>query len=187
LAKYGGDHLTISYSVSGFWRGVVIATVLAGTLNILTAFLFAALVDGTPIGVLSGIAGAAVPQFDFGGMAAAAVPPLDLADIDIGEIVNAAAGLIVHFAIVFAMVAVYFTFAARVGPINRHPWISGIGYGLILWGVMCWGVLPYRFPTMFPIIDPKEVAIQLFGHVVMVGIPIAYVARIAALWRGPDR
>lgn len=156
--------MTTSYSVSGFWRGVVIATTVAGTLDILSAFLFDALVKGTPLGVLNGIAAAALPQVDLGIMPGAAI------------------GLIVHFAIMFAMVAVYFTFAARVVLLNRHVWLSGLVYGLILWGVMCWGVLPWRFPTLFPIVDPQEVAIQLFGHVVLVGLPIALIARRAARW-----
>jgi hypothetical protein len=156
--------LNRSYSVSGFWRGVVIATIVAGTLDILSAFLFDALVKGTPLGLLSGIAAAAVPQLDF------------------GDIANALAGLVVHFAITFAMVAVYFTFAARIGAINRHRWICGIGYGLMLWAVMYWGVLPQRFPTLFPILDPQEVAVQLFNHVALVGVPIALIARLAARW-----
>ena len=156
--------MTTSYSVSGFWRGVVIATTLAGTLDILSAFLFDILVKGTPLGVLNGIAAAAVPQVDLGVMA------------------NAVLGLIVHFAIMFVMVAVYFTFAARVRLLNHHAWVSGIGYGLVLWGVMYWGVLPQRFPTLFPILDPQEVAMQLFSHIALVGVPIALIARRAARW-----
>lgn len=156
--------MTTSYSVSGFWRGVVIATTVAGTLDILSAFLFDALVNGTPIGVLSGIAAAALPQ------------------VDLGVVPNAALGLIVHFAIMFVMAAVYFTFAARIALLNRHIWVSGIAYGFILWGVMFWGVLPWRFPTLFPILDAQEVAMQLFSHVVLVGLPIALIARRAARW-----
>ena len=154
-----------SYSVSGFWRGVIIATIFAGTLNILAAFLFDALFQGTPLGVLNGIAAAAWPA------------------LDIGEMANAVAGLIVHFAIMFAMVAVYFALAARISAINRHRWRSGIIYGLLLWCVMYWAVLPHRFPTMFPVLDQKEVAMQLFSHIVLVGLPIAWVAHRARLWR----
>ncbi|MES2046096.1 MAG: hypothetical protein V4475_19660 [Pseudomonadota bacterium] len=160
--------MATSYSVSGFWRGVVIATTVAGTLDILSAFLFDALVKGTPLGVLGGIAAAGLPQ------------------LDLGVIPNAAVGLTLHFAIMFAMVAVYFTFAARIVLLNRHAWLSGVVYGLILWGVMYWGVLPWRFPTLFPILDPQEVAMQLFSHVVLVGLPIALIARRAARWHSAD-
>ena len=160
--------MTTSYSVSGFWRGVVIATTVAGTLDILSAFLFDILVKGTPLGVLRGIAAAALPQ------------------VDIGDLASAALGLIVHFAIMFVMVAVYFTFAARLRPLNRFAWLSGIGYGLALWGVMYWAVLPWRFPTLFPVLDPEEVAMQLFSHVVLVGLPIALIARRAARWHATE-
>jgi len=153
-----------SYSVSGFWRGVVIATTVAGTLDILSAFLFDALVKGTPLGVLTGIAAAALPQ------------------VDIGPVPNAVLGLAVHFAIMFAMAAVYFTFAARLWLLNRYVWVSGVAYGLILWGVMYWGVLPWRFPTLFPVLDPEEVGMQLFSHIILVGLPIALIARRAARW-----
>ncbi|HSI17140.1 MAG TPA: hypothetical protein VK980_05180 [Sphingomonas sp.] len=156
--------MTTSYSVSGFWRGVVIATTVAGTLDILSDFLFDALVKGTPVGVLSGIAAAALPQ------------------ADLGVVPNAVLGLIVHFAIMFVMAAVYFTFAARTALLNRRAWLSGIVYGVILWGVMYWGVLPWRFPTLFPILDAQEVGMQLFSHVVLVGLPIALIARRAARW-----
>jgi hypothetical protein len=156
--------VTTSYSVSGFWRGVVIATIVAGTLDILSAFLFDALVRGTPLGVLNGIAAAALPR------------------VDLGLEANAGIGLIVHFAIMLAMVAVYFACAARIRLLNRHAWLSGIGYGLILWGVMYWGVLPWRFPTLFPILDAQEVTMQLFSHIALVGLPIALTARRAARW-----
>ena len=156
--------MTTSYSVSGFWRGVAIATTVAGTLDILSAFLFDAFARGTPLAVLTGIAAAALPQ------------------VDIGTLADAALGLAVHFTIMFVMVAVYFTFAARVRLLNHFAWLSGVVYGLVLWGVMYWGVLPWRFPTLFPILDPQEVAMQLFSHIVLVGLPIALIARRAARW-----
>ena len=64
--------------------------------------------------------------------------------------------------------------------------MSGIAYGLALWGVMYWIVLPQRWPTMFPVdprLDPKGFAEDLFSHIVLVGIPIALVARSASRWR----
>jgi len=157
--------VTPTYSLSGFWRGVAIATIMAGTLDILSAFLFDIMVGGSPGGVLQGIAAAACPQ------------------IDIGDMGNAGLGLVVHFAIVLAMVTAYFTAATGIGQLNRHPWLSGIGYGLLLWIVMYWIVLPHRFPTLFPVLDPHDVAIQLLDHVVLTGLPIAWVARRAAWWR----
>ena len=53
----------------------------------------------------------------------------------------------------------------------------------MLWGIMNWVVLPYRWPTAFPFIDTKDMSEQLFSHIVLVGIPIALVAKAATRWR----
>lgn len=163
-----GGTVKIAYTKSGAWRGVVIATALAGTLDMLAALLFDVLAGGTPLGLLDGIAAAAWPA------------------LDIGEVGTAIGGLFFHFVIMLLMVTVYFAAAALIPPLNRHPLRSGVGYGLLLWIAMYWVILPHRFPTMFPILDLREVSEQLFSHVALVGIPIAWVAKIAARWRTSD-
>ncbi|MFA5966638.1 MAG: hypothetical protein WC804_21695 [Sphingomonas sp.] len=160
--------MKIGYTKSGFWRGIAIATTLAGTFEILAAMLFDILAGGTPLGLLDGIAAAAWPA------------------LDMGEIATAVGGLLIHFLITLVMVTAYFGAAALIPQLNRHSRRSGVGYGLLLWIAMYWIVLPHRFPTMFPILDLREVGEQLFGHIALVGMPIAHVARIAARWRGPD-
>lgn len=160
-----------TYSASGFVRGVIVATTIAGTLDILSAFAFNAAAGGTPLGVLRGIGSAVLPQWQTGDLALAAI------------------GLAAHFAIMAAMATVYFAAAAQVRLVNRVALLSGIGYGLVLWGVMYWIVLPHRFPTLFPVsplLQPREVGMELFSHVVLVGLPIALVARAAALWHDTD-
>ncbi len=159
--------MTFAYTKSGFWRGVAIATIIAGTLAILSAILFDVLTGGTPLGWLSGIAAAAWPQ------------------LDLGEAGGAVAGLLFHFLIMLAMVAVYFATAGIFPRLNQEPYRSGIGYGLLLWVIMYWIVLPHRFPSIFPVFNITEIAAQLLSHVVMVGIPIAQVARRAVQWRSP--
>ena len=157
------------YSGKAIIRATVIATVIAGTLYILSAFAFDIAADGTPLGVLRGIGGAIVDRETFA-----------------NPFVLPAIGLALHFGIMLVMAAVYLFAASRVPLLNRLPILSGIGYGLVLWGVMYWVVLPQRWPTLFPI-DPRtnlqEVGEQLFSHVVLVGIPIALVAKAATRWR----
>lgn len=157
-----------SYSGKALVRAIVIATMIAGTLDILSAFAYAVMAGGAPMGVLRAIGGAIVDRTAFG-------PGL-----------LAAIGLALHFAIMTAMVSVYMLSAARVPLLNRHAVPSGIAYGLVLWGVMYWIVLPWRWPALFPATDPLEVSKQLFSHIVLVGIPIALVARAAARWRFID-
>jgi uncharacterized membrane protein YagU involved in acid resistance len=165
------------YSASGFARGVVVATTVAGTLDILGAFVFDVIAKGTPLGVLRGIANAALPHLHIG---THGLPPMHFNNLQLAGV-----GLVIHFAIMFLMALVYFLAAAAHRIVNRLALLSGIGYGLILWGVMYWLVLPHFFPTMFPVdprTDPKEVGMELFSHIVLVGIPIALVARKAAWW-----
>jgi hypothetical protein len=161
-----------SYSGKALIRAIIIATTIAGTLDILSAFLFAIMAGGSPLGVLRGIGGAIVDSEAY------------------ERFVLAAIGLTLHFAIMAAMATVYLLVASRIRLVNRLAVLSGVGYGLALWGVMYWIVLPRRWPTMFPIDptrEPKEIALQLFSHIILVGIPIALVARAATRWRfAPD-
>jgi hypothetical protein len=158
-----------AYSGKAISRAIIIATVIAGTLDILSAFTWAIMAEGTPLGVLSGIGSAIVDREAFAN-------PYALPAI----------GLALHFGIMLVMATVYLLAASRVALINRLSVLSGVGYGLVLWGVMYWVVLPQRWPTMFPVdprLDPKGFAEDLFSHIVLVGIPIALVARSATRWR----
>lgn len=157
-----------SYSGKVLFRAIVIATTTAGTLDILSAFVSAIVAGGTPLGVLRSVGGAILDR--------QAVDPAVLA----------AFGLALHFTIMAVMVAIYMALAGRIDLINRRAVPSGIGYGLVLWGVMYWIVLPLRWPTNFPVTDPQQVATQLFNHLVLVGIPIALVARAATRWHFAD-
>lgn len=67
---------------------------------------------------------------------------------------------------------------SRTRPVLRiGPWLAGILYGLALYLVMYWIVLPLRFPAIHPITDPARVARALFPHLAFVGIPMALIAR----------
>ena len=154
------------YSRSAAFRAIVIATTLAGTLDILAAFGFAVAAGGSPVGVLRGICGAIVDP--------AALPHLWLA---------VAIGLALHFCIMTIMAAVYVSSAAHVRWLNRIWVFSGLAYGLMLWLVMFWLVLPLRWPTLFPTAEPADIAMQLSCHLLLVGMPIAAIAARASHWR----
>jgi hypothetical protein len=68
--------------------------------------------------------------------------------------------------------------ADRITALKRQALLWGALYGLGIWVVMYFLVLPTRFGAPLPH-DPKAIAIQLFCHIVLVGIPIALVARRA--------
>ena len=72
------------------------------------------------------------------------------------------------------MVAVYVAVAARVPALKRQWPLAGILYGLLLWFVMYWIVLPLRFGIPHPG-EAAAIARQLISHVLLVGIPIAWI------------
>jgi hypothetical protein len=140
-------------------KPIVAATLVAGTLDILSAFVFAGLAGATPAGVLryvaSGPFGDAVRG---GGLGWAAI------------------GLAVHFVIMACMVAAYMLIARRIPALLRHPIFAGLAYGLLLWIVMYWIVKPLRWPDAPLPQTLYAIANQLFSHCILVGVPIAWIA-----------
>ena len=139
-------------------RPILIATLVAGTLDILSAFVFAGLAGATPFGVLRYVAS--------GPFGEAPTPTMGWA----------AVGLAVHFAIMAAMAAAYMLVASRVPALLRHPVPAGLAYGLLLWLIMYWVVKPLRWPEAPLPHTLYAVANQLFSHCILVGLPIALVA-----------
>ena len=139
-------------------RPIIVGTAIAGTLDILAAFVFAGAAGMSPARVL---------QFVASG---------PLGDRALTSPSYIAAGLIVHYAIMAVMVTVYMIVAPRITLTLRQPIVAGAAYGLLLWFVMYWVVRPMRWATLPHPTDPKAIAGQLFCHVILVGIPIALVA-----------
>ena len=137
-------------------RPIVTATLIAGTLDIVSAFAFA------PVGstavlryVASGPFGDSVPATPFW----------------------AAIGLAVHFAIMACMAAAYMAVSRNLPVLLHYPVPAGLLYGLLLWGIMYWVVKPLRWPEAPLPHGFENIAKQLFSHCVLVGLPIALVAR----------
>ena len=147
-------------------RAILNATLVCGTLDIASAFFFAGLRGTGPVAVLHSVASG-----PFG------------AGIAAGGIATALLGLAVHFAIMAVMVAVFVTGSRRLPVVKANPLVAGIAYGLLLYLVMYWIVLPLRWTTSFPSVKPVAVASALFSHIVCVGIPMAYVT-LRSLGRG---
>ncbi len=75
------------------------------------------------------------------------------------------------------MVTVYVLASRRIPALNRYWVVAGVLYGVALWGVMYWIVLPLRFPSYQTPHELLPIAKQLFSHCFCVGLPIAYIAR----------
>ncbi len=139
-------------------RPILVATLVAGTLDIISAFVFAGMAGATPMGVLRYVAS--------GPFGEAPTPTPGWAAI----------GLAVHYAIMACMAAAYMVAARRLLVLRRRPILAGLLYGLLLWVVMYWIVKPLRWPDAPLPHGLYAIANQLFSHCILVGLPIALVA-----------
>jgi len=135
-------------------RTIAWATLIAGTLDILSAFVWSGAVVGVLQTVASGPLGNAIGKGPAGA-------PL---------------GLLVHFAIMAAMVTVYVLGARRIPEVNRYWWIAGPLYGVALWIVMYWIVMPLRWDSYRTPSEALPIAKQLISHCLLTGLPIAWIA-----------
>jgi hypothetical protein len=142
------------------WKVIAGATLLVGTLDISDAFIFYGLRGVPPIRILQGIASGIYGR-----------PALGMGRR------SALVGLICHFFIAFCATSV-FMLAARKLPLARHPWLYGGLFGVALYCVMNYIVLPLTkvpprppFPPLVPFVN--GVAALVF----CIGIPLAFIAR----------
>jgi hypothetical protein len=144
------------------------ATLVAGTLDLLSALTYALLEGKNPLAVPVGIASAIWP-----GAIKAGAPALVV-------------GVLLHFLIMLVMVAVFVAAARRLSWLTAKPVASGLFYGLLLWAVMNLIVLPLRWPSIFPHITALSLAEQIFSHTVLVGLPLAWMASRSMHHRVPN-
>ncbi len=88
---------------------------------------------------------------------------------------GAVLGLAVHYSLM-AIMATGLVLLVRWRPeLIQTPLRTGLAYGLITYFIMNWLVVPLRFHSPLP---PRaiSVATQLFAHIALVGIPMAFVS-----------
>ena len=138
-------------------RTIGIATLVAGTLDILFAMILTVWFGSEVAGMLRYVASGPFPAATEMGTAGAIL------------------GLAVHFALM-AIMAAAFVLAARQWPaLLQKPIMWGVIYGLVTYVAMNLIVVPLRFDIPLPP-SPLSIATQLFAHIVLVGIPIALIA-----------
>ena len=138
-------------------KPIAIATAVSGTLDILFAMILTIAFGREIPNMLRFVASGPFPSATGMGTSGAIL------------------GLVVHFTLMAIMAAVYMAVARHRPNLLAKPLLWGIIYGLATYFVMNWVVVPLRFHPPLP---PKPISIgtQLFAHVVLVGIPMAYIA-----------
>ena len=138
-------------------RTIAMATLVAGTLDILFAICLSLYFGRDPMAMLRYVAsGPFPPATDWGGA---------------GSVL----GLVVHFSLMAIMAAIFAIGLSRWPGFLSRPLQAGVLYGLATYVVMNWIVVPLRFHTPLPP-KPLSIATQLFAHIILVGIPMALIA-----------
>ena len=138
-------------------KPIALATLVAGTLDIIFAMLLTLWFDRAIPGMLRYVASGPFPSATEMGTAGALL------------------GLLVHFVLMAIMAAVFMIAVSRRPDWIASPWAAALVYGLITYVVMNWLVVPLRFDTPLPL-KPMSIATQLFAHIVLVGLPFALIA-----------
>jgi uncharacterized membrane protein YagU involved in acid resistance len=139
----------------------IIGGAIAGALDITYAVLFNLTFAIPPIRILQSIASGLL------GRAAYA-----------GGIQTATLGLALHMGMATMMAAAFVAVAAFLPVLRRHALLIGIFYGLLLFLIMNCVVAPLSAigPGRFP--EGVRLVGALLAHALLVGVPIAYCAKV---------
>jgi hypothetical protein len=90
---------------------------------------------------------------------------------------TAALGLALHYLIALSMSVVYYLVARRWALLWQRPLLCGALYGLVLYAVMNYVVVPLSAAGGGGSKDPLWVGLSIVVHVFLIGVPIALFAR----------
>ena len=142
-------------------KAILLATLVAGTLDIIAAITVNGLVSGTfrPIRILQGIASGAIGRSAFeGGLGMALV------------------GLVFHYCFALMFATVYFLLYPYLPFLQKFPVLWGMAYGVVAWAIMNGLVIPLSKLTPPPF-DFSKAIINIVILMIMIGLPIALLAR----------
>ena len=144
-------------------KAFVASALIAGVLDIAYAMLFSYLRSGTPpVRLLQSVASGALGR-----------------DAFTGGGTTAAIGLGFHFLIAFAVAGVFFAAAARLPALTTRPVIIGALYGIGVYLVMNFLVIPLSRIGPRPLPPAIVVVTGVLVHMFLIGVPIASGARRA--------
>lgn len=136
------------------WAGLI-----AGILDISSAFILGYPKGVGPTRVLQGVAAGLVGR-------ESAIS---------GGLATAGLGLALHFFIAFVVAAVFYVASRKLVFLTRHAVISGLLYGVIIYGFMYWIVMPLAYPVVHPSLSRDLTAVCV--HMFLIGLPIALIVR----------
>ena len=142
-------------------RAILVGGLIAGTIDISYACIFSYLRRGTsPVRVLQSVASGALGQDSFKGGAR-----------------TAALGLLFHFLIATSAAAVYYLASRPLSFLVNHAFICGPLYGVCIYLVMNFIVLPLSAIGSRPALPLPVLISGLLIHMFGIGLPIALIVR----------
>jgi len=147
------------------FQTIVIGGGIAGILDGLDAVIYYHLSFGThPVWLFQNIASGLLGKRSFSG--------------GLGTMVL---GVALHFTVAFGAASFYFFMSRGFPVLYRYPWIFGPAFGVGLYLFMQHVVIPLSLvhKRVIPAAWPETLD-QLFSHMVLVGLPIALMAKKSA-------
>ena len=143
---------------SGALRAILTAGVVVGVLDISSAFVIwwqrGVTIQRGLQGIATGLLG--VKSYE-GGMATAGL------------------GLALHFFVAFVVVSTFYLASRKIPFLTQRPLLSGALYGIGVYIVMYWFVLPTAFSSFRHRISNELLAIAI--HISLIGLPTAFIVR----------
>lgn len=144
---------------ASLFKLIALSGLCAGVLDIIDALVFYGCRGVSPVRVLQGIAFALVGRQAY----------------SMG-VTSASLGLLLHFLIATCVAAVYIL-ASRKLPLSQHPIWYGAAYGLAVYLVMNYVVLPLSHIGPRPLPSWPVLLNGVLALIFCVGIPIAWMSR----------
>jgi len=140
------------------FRAIASAGLIAGILDITSAFVIAELKGTGSIRMLQGIAsGLLGPRSFEGGMATTGL------------------GLAIHFLIAFTAASVFYAASRKLTFLTQHAVTSGLLYGIAVYLSMYWIVVPLAFVNARHSVSRDVTAVII--HMLLIGLPISLIVR----------
>src|SRR5215813_14135426 len=140
------------------FRAIVAAGLLVGMLDISSAFV---IWWQRGVGVQRGLQGIAAGLLG--------------AESFEGGLATAGLGLALHFFVAFVVVTIFYLASRKIPFLTKQPFVSGVLYGIGVYIVMYWFVLPTAFPTFRHRLWNELLAVAI--HISLIGLPCALTVR----------
>ena len=138
---------------------IIRAGLLAGTLDICSAFIYSYIKRGTaPQTVLQYVSKVALGKTTFS-----------------DPTVQAITGLLVHFTIAMSWAFIFFILYRNLKWMRQNKILTGILYGLLVWTVMNVILLPLWNHKPF-VFNPENSTINALILIVAIGLPLSFIA-----------